>query len=111
MRTNIYKEKALLVTASIKNFDGDVQEWREAFYELWRHQMTWGFAYNISVIDGREGVFVDMVIKPAYREAVANTLESLGYRKVQITDCSVGLIPCTDVDNKDLDIEHIEIDW
>ena len=44
--------------------------------------MTWSFAHKIEVRDSRKGVFLDMLIKPAYRKQLLETMEDLGYKKI-----------------------------
>ena len=92
MRTYDEKAKALLITAHYSDFDGDLQKWKNSFYEVWRYQMTWSFAYRIEIIDGTNGVFISLLIRPDYETPLMATLEDLGYRKVTKTETSVGIV-------------------
>lgn len=97
-RVNVYMEKSLLVTAKWSDFDGDVQQWKDAIYELFRYQMTWSFAHQIELIDSRNsGVFVSIHCRPAYKENLLDTMEDLCFRNVNVTSEEIGVIECTDL--------------
>ncbi len=98
-------ERAVLVIAHLRDFDGDVQKWKDAFYELWRHQLTWSFAYSLNLNESRaNGVYVDLTIKPSYRENLLETMESLGYRNVQTYATHVGIVDSGRDDVIDIDL-------
>ena len=99
-------EKAIRVTASYEKFDGDLAKWKESFYTIWRYQLTWSFAYEVNLNESRRGVFVDLLIKPAYRKNVEDMMDDLGYKEVQYDDERVGVIYRYDNDIPD-DIDHI----
>lgn len=98
------KEKAVVVTATFKDFDktggsmimwnceDKTEAWKLAFYELWRYQMTWGFCYRLEVIDGRDNLFVRVLCKADFEEPLVNTMEGVGYRDVRTYETKVGLI-------------------
>ena len=101
MKLDVTKEKAIRITAKLDDFDGDSIKWRNSFYMLFRYQMTWDFAYEITVRESRRsGVFVDMLIKPAYRENILETMDDLGYKKANVSEENVGI-----VDNYDADVD------
>lgn len=101
---SVYFEDALYITADLEDFDGDVQKWKTAFYELWRYQMTWHFAHRIYVEDTSDGVYVGIYCKPAYRGSLLDTMETLGYRNIQVIDYEIGTIECTELpDEKFID--------
>ena len=83
---------ATRITASINNFDGNVEKWKLAFYEIWRYQMTWGFAYEIAVREGHKGVFVDLLVKPAYAKSAQDMMYDLGYNGLTVYNEDVGLV-------------------
>ena len=99
-------EKAVRVTASYEKFDGDFAKWKESFYMIWRYQLTWNFAYEITLKESRRGVFVDLLVKPAYKSNVADMMEDLGYKEVLYDDERVGVIYRYDNNMPD-DIEYI----
>lgn len=102
MRAKVDKENALRVVAEMNDFEGDVDKWKTAFYEMWRWQMTWSFAYEIAVREGRKsGVFIDMLIRPAYRTSVLGTMEDLGYRNIRVYEDPVGVV--YDLDDYSID--------
>ena len=97
-KTTIYAQDALYVTAYLEDFDGDIAKWKVSFYELWRYQMTWYFAHTIELFDSEQhGVFVNIVCKPAFKDSLLNTMESLGYRNVKVQNDEVGFIHITDL--------------
>ena len=76
------KKSAIRVTARYEDFEGDIAKWKDSFYTVWRYQLTWSFAYRIDLRESRKGVFIDLLVKPAYRKNVIEMLEDLGYRNV-----------------------------
>lgn len=100
MKTYDEKRKAFYITAGITDFEGTVTDWKLAFYQLWRYQMTWNFAYLIDLHDLRDkGATVQLVVREAYVDNVLGLMEDLGYRNVYTTEASVGII--WSVDRKD----------
>lgn len=93
MKTYDEKKTAVRFTARLNDFEGDVQEWKLKFYELWRYQMTWNFAYEIAVRDSAgSGVFVDVVARKAFEKNVMSMMEELGYKNISKEEYQVGLI-------------------
>lgn len=74
----IEREKAFRFIAKYEDFDGGLQEWRDAFYEVWRHQLTYSFAYEIELRETRSGVRLSMLVRESYKEQ-AKGLEDYGY--------------------------------
>lgn len=104
-QVSVYPKEARYVVAHYKDFEGDLQDWRNAFYELWRYQMTWSFAHEIIVSESRKnGVFVKLTIR-GYEDVLLNTMESLGYRSVKVGDTIIGV---TD-DAIEFDGDYIDI--
>ena len=90
-QVSVYPKEARHVVAHLKDFEGDSQDWRNAFYELWRYQMTWSFAHKIIVSESRKnGVFVSLTIR-GYEDVLLSTMEGLGYRNVKVTDETIGV--------------------
>lgn len=86
-------EKATQIIAYLEDFDGDVAAWKNAFYELWRWQMCWNYAYTIEVMESRKsGVFVCLVVRNGYLNDVLSAMEELGYRNVMTFDEQIALV-------------------
>ena len=101
----IFKEKAFRFTAKFEDFDGDVEKWKGAFYEVWRHQLTYSFAYEIELRENRSGVFLSMLVRESYKEQ-AEGLSELGY-KFSVYEENAGVI--NDYDLPD-DVECIFVE-
>lgn len=104
------KESAVRVIAHYSDFDGDLTKWKDSFYLLWRLQMTWGFAYSIEVNESRSrGVFVDLLIKPCYKDNLLGTMAEWGYENITTDSAYVGVVWAYEHDELD-DIEALIID-
>ena len=91
------REKATRIIANLNDFDGDVAAWKNAFYELWRWQMGWNFAYKMELFDGRRnGVALVMLIKSNYKDSVLSTMEDYGYRNIKAYDETVATVDLFD---------------
>lgn len=107
----VYPEEALCITATLKDFNGTVTEWKTAFYELWRYQMTWHFAHKISVHDSRNsGVYVLLICKPAYKKNILETMESLGFKNIKCEEEEIGTIECTEFP-EDMLLDTVIVDY
>ena len=85
--------KATEVRAFLSDFDGSVEDWKLKFYELWRWQMTFSFAYKIKVHDVSDGdVCVDMIVKNERLETVLDLMDGYGYQNIRRAEVDVGLI-------------------
>lgn len=102
------KRKAIRLVAYLRDFDGgDGNKWRNSFYELWRYQMTLGSAYSIVVNENRnDGVFVSVLVKLGYKKNVLETMQSLGYRNIEVSEETVGVINMWDAD-----VDSISEEW
>lgn len=99
LMAKIWKEDAVRVTATYKDFNGDLLTWKNAFYELWRYQLTYSMAYKLAVRESnKSGVFVDILVRPAYKDNLVETMRDLGYRNMTVYDEKVGIVECTDTD-------------
>lgn len=101
----IFKEKAYRFTASFEKFDGEVEKWKQAFYEVWRHQLTYRFAYEIELRENRDGVYLSMLVKEDFKEK-AEGLSQLGYI-FNISEETAGIV--NDYDLPD-DVECLFVD-
>lgn len=101
----IFKEQAYRFTARYSDFDGNLTTWKDAFYEVWRHQLTYSFAYEIELRENRSGVFLSMLVKEDFKEK-AEGLSELGYR-FTIDEETAGIV--NDYDLPD-DVECLFVD-
>lgn len=92
------EDGAVRLESDLDDFKGNVNEWKKAFYEIWRWQMTWDFAYSIRVSERREsGAYVSLLVKKAYKEQAKKLLENLGYQKVNEWEEHVGIVQTYDI--------------
>lgn len=116
----VYKEEAYRVIAHYSEFDpkmfnSDCKDedklscWKFAFYELWRYQMTWSMAYEIAVRESRKnGVFVDVLVKPSFKDNLVETMKGLGFTDVDSYKSSVGVVASHEA--PDL-VDTIVVEW
>lgn len=99
----VEKRKAHAMIAYLNDFQGgDLNKWRNSFYELWRYQLTFNFAYDIQLCESnKNGVYVVVYCKNGYKNAAIETMENLGY-KVRVEDVVAGVVDMCD--NLDIDI-------
>lgn len=94
----VREEDAISITSFLSDFDGDVTAWKVGVYELFRWDMTYSFAYKIHVYESRnDGVFVRVIAKPEYEEAIKETMEDIGFRKISLCHEKIGIIDPLDV--------------
>ena len=97
LKEKIDVQKAVRVTASLESFDGDVYKWKDSFYQIWRYQLTYRFAYKIDLAESsKSGVYLTMVIKPAYKSNLLDIMDDLGYCKVKTEEENIGVIDASD---------------
>ncbi len=97
-RVNVYAKEAVTIYAYWKDFDGDTQKWKNSIYEMFRWDMTYGFAHDILVYESNaSGAYIRLIIKPAFKECVVETMENLGFKELRISDSEIGAIDCTDL--------------
>lgn len=106
-KTWVYKEEALKVRTNFEDFDGTVEKWKKAFYEVWRWQMTWSFAYTIKVHEYHDGdLGLVLLIKPAFKKSVLEMLEEYGYKNVKVENVNIGFVDF-EVWSEDFDIDDV----
>jgi len=95
------------VEASFEDFDGDVEKWKNAFYEIWRYQLTYNFAYEISLIERRckdnqnkWTVWVSLLVREGFKKNIVETMEELGYGNIKVEEESVGVVELYGVADK-----------
>lgn len=105
------RESAIRITAHFNEFDGNLDKWKDSFYQVWRYQLTWSFAYSIKLNESRKhGVYIDLLIIPSYREPLLETMESLGYRDIALNTEFVGIVDA--YGHKELEgIEEVVLDY
>ena len=105
------KEPAVRICAWYEDFDGNIEDWRDAFYNVWRWQLTYDFAYRIDLRESRrKGVFVDLLIRPAYKQQVIETMDDLGYKNINTESVHVGIVYGYETPEVE-DIEELVIDY
>lgn len=111
MKTYDEKKAAVELVAYLNDFDGDVQKWKHSFYEIWRYQMGYTFAYYIGVNENRRnGVFVRLIIKPGFKGNALDMMNDLGYREIKVYDASVGIVYGCEHEELD-DIDLLDVDY
>lgn len=86
------KKRCLKIQARYEDFDGSHEKWMSSFYEIWKYQLTWNFAWKIELLERVDGVLVSMNVKPEFADNVKAMMESLGYRNMEISKMYVGII-------------------
>ena len=111
VKVNVHSEDAVLITADLTHFNGDVQSWKSAVYELFRCNMTWSFAHEIDVRESnKDGVFVSLIIKPEFEKNALAAMEDLGFKDAVAHHEDIGWIECTDMPN-DMLLDYVYIDY
>lgn len=101
---SVFREQAVGLATSAKDFKG--KDWRNAFYEVWRWNMTWNFAYSIKLIESRsDGVVLILTIKRAFFDQVFSMLEDLDYSNIHYDFIDVGFVDCCETEAEELYIE------
>lgn len=103
------KKKCLWVQARYKDFDGDLEKWKNSFYEIWRYQLTWNFAWKIELFERVDGVLVNMYVKPAFKDNIITTMNALGYQDISVENVRIGIVYEYDHDELD-DIDYLTMD-
>ena len=101
---------ATQIIAYLNDFDNGEREenkvaaWKNAFYELWRWQMGWGFAHKIELTESRAlGVLVVLLVKNQYKDSVISMMENLGYNNIKTFDETIASVDIYDFGD-DIDI-------
>lgn len=100
VRTDLWVENAIRVRTFRSDFDGTTDEWKRVFYEVWRWQMTWDFAYEIRVHEMHDGdLCASLLIKSAYKKQCVDMLEEYGYRNIKVENEPVGIVQLYDIED------------
>lgn len=102
------KEIAEYFYTKLEDFDGTVEQWKERFYDLWRWQMSYNFAYKINLIDHLQygGVELQIWCKKQYSKSVREIMEDYGY-KIYQTAKNIGVLYYDD-DLEDIDLVYMD---
>lgn len=96
-RVLVYAEDALYITSTLNDFDGDVQKWKNAVYEMFRWDMGYSFAHKIDVVESRSsGVFILLICKPKFEKSIVETMKDNGFRNIKVRHDDIGVIECTE---------------
>jgi hypothetical protein len=110
-RVAVYMEDAVYITSCLNDFDGGVQKWKNAVYDMFRWDMTYSFAYKIDVIESRSsGVFILLICRPKFEESIVATMEDNGFRNIKVRHEDVGHIECTEFP-EDMLIDFAIVDY
>jgi len=110
VKKSVWIEDALYVKAYLNDFSGNVHDWKNAVYELFRYNMTWGFAYQIDVLESRgDGVFVQMHCSPSYEKSISEMMDDLGFKNVNVERESIGVVETYDFPD-DLSVWFVRAD-
>lgn len=108
-RVDCYMEDALYITSNLNDFDGDVQKWKNAVYEMFRWDMGYSFAHKIDLIDSRSsGVFILLICRPKFEQSIVDTMEDNGFRNIKVRHENIGAIECTEFP-EDMLIDFAEV--
>ena len=111
MREEIRVKDAIRIEARYEDFDGNLDKWKDSFYQLWRLQLTWGFAHRITLNETKRGVFVCLLVKPVFRDNAVETMDGFGYKNIRTYHENIGEIEYPSDKLLDLGIEEVEIDY
>ena len=113
------KVTAYCISASFEDFDGDLQAWKDTFYELWRVQLTHEIAYEIKLIERRTNsdygwvVNLDILVKEDFKDRTLDWMGKNGYRNIRTREETVGIVygyndePGDDIEDVDFLTLHI----
>lgn len=110
-KIEVEKRKAVRIIAYYEDFDPKgwnstatedqkSECWKLAFYEMWRMQMTWGYAYEIEARESRQnGVHISICVKEGYAKNAKDTMEAIGFRDVRSYEEYVAVTDGFDLDD------------
>ena len=97
-KVNVYAKEAVTIYAYWKDFDGDIKRWKNSIYDMFRWDMTYGYAHDILVYESNaNGAYIRLIIKPAFKESVLDTMQELGFRNMSVTHDEIGTIDSTEL--------------
>jgi len=88
---------AVEIKAWYKDFGGTLDEWKDAFYQVWRYQLTYEFAHEIKVLETRSsGVYFNIICKPCFKDDCLELLKSLKCNNIIVDPCLCGSVSAYD---------------
>jgi len=104
------EKRALWIRAYYEHFDGDLHRWMDSFYQLWRYQLTFDFAYKLELQETRTaGIYVSMLVKPEYEKQLLTTMVNLGYRNIRNNEDTVTVVHSYDLEELEM-VSTIDLD-
>ena len=97
MNLRVKTEKAIRLTACMRDFGDYMGKWKEAIYELSCYNADMHFAYSIEVRNNhKNNEAVALIVKPEWEGHVTRLMTSIGYRNISTSSACVGLVDTED---------------
>ena len=93
MKLEIWEmKKTVSLIAHLKDFDGDTEKWRQAYFMLLSWKNTWNIIYQMDLLESRnDGVYVWIILHEADNaERTINFMKDLGYKEIKSNWVTVG---------------------
>lgn len=86
------EHKTVSITAYLKDFDGDSEKWREAYFQMLSWKNTFDVVYQMDILESRKnGVYVWLVLQTADNSIRTITMmNDLGYQNIHTAQVTVG---------------------
>lgn len=95
------KVKVVAITAYYKDFDGEVEKWRESYFHLLSWKNTWCIPYEMDIYStSKHEPYLSIIIPSKQKERVLELLNDLGYREVKTCEVDMALIDAYDIDEE-----------
>lgn len=120
-KTSFYFENSITVRTWFKDFKPEnitefitdnrskLELWKYSIYELYRYQLSFEYAYSINIRETRRsGVYVMLVIKPAFNTSVLGLLETLGFTNIETENTKTAIIDGYELPEN---VDAIEIEY
>ena len=90
--------KTTSVIAHWSDFDGSVEKWQQAYFQLLSLNNTYSFAYEMDVHESsKNGVFVCVVLRCTnYKDRLVDYMNDLGYRAIKTYAVTVAVCELPD---------------
>lgn len=111
MRIPVELDKAVNIIARYKDFDGDLDAWKDAFYQVWRYQLTFDFAHEIALKESKADVYIKIICKPCYKDNCVELLKSLGCKEITEETAVIGGISAYDFTDDMNTPDVISVEW
>ena len=112
-KVEVWREKATKITMFVEDWEGSIREWQEAYFTILSHKNAYSEFLSVDIIStNKHEAVVKILIKgdePIWDvESIVKWLEGLGYKNIQKTEITLGVVEETDI--WDDDIDEIVID-